>query len=500
MKSIEDYQNTYKNIAKRLNLTGDSVEMIQQMLAYSSYMEEVELVNYVQEASFERSTLLNSKIQHSMNEMYSVTRGLCPRVIINFKPTKYFKYSPFDLVTVSNNFKVYYLGYLEKPDGKNNTKSLGERFKYDAVTIPPSIDPEDNSTWSLICLVTKDTVDKSVKLTTNNLYYFDITESNLSDDVIVRVNGKVKDVTKDFSDHFLNGKIFDLTLPDLGSRLYVSGIYGKNEEVPANTTISVRYFLRSRLADFNKTELKRLDIEGGEMMEIEESRLGAGQEQVSPGIVYIPETLIEDPRAIHYNSNLSRFSSTIFRSRSDLGILLEKAFPDKVRPGGTSITFSSVGDKDKEVSSAVIHYIPMKEGKLLETMEKTGFTNSRKTYYITDKIEIVEGTRYEALASISLSLYQQTNQETLASKIKVILDKYSNKFGVSFGTGRAEGSKVVREINSLISKLDDVKISAVSINIKDRGTGEFMKEADIKSIDPITSYYNINYTIDSEVL
>ena len=156
MKSIEDYQNIYKNIAKRLNLTGDSVEMIQQMLAYSSYMEEVELINYVQEASFERSTLLNSKIQHSMNEMYSVTRGLCPRVIINFKPTKYFKYSPFDLVTVSNNFKVYYLGYLEKPDGKNNTKGLGERFKYDAVTIPPSIDPEDNSTWSLICLVTKD--------------------------------------------------------------------------------------------------------------------------------------------------------------------------------------------------------------------------------------------------------------------------------------------------------------------------------------------------------
>lgn len=499
MKSIEEYQNIYKGIAKKLNLTGDSVEMIQQMLAYASYIEEVEMINYVQEASFERSTLLNSKIQHSMNEMYSVTRGLCPRVILNFKPTKYFKFTPFDLVTVSNNFKVYYLGYLKRTPEGENSANLGDRFRYDAVTIPPSINPEDNNTWSIICLITKDTVDRSIKLSSNNLYYFDIPESNLSDDILVKVNGKVHPTTKDFSDHFLNNKIFDLTLPDLGSRLYVSGIFGKSP-VPANTLVTAKFFLRSKLREYNETELKRLDLEGGELKTIESTRLGVGMEQLSDGLVYIPETLIEDPRAIHYNSSLSRFASTIFRSRSDLGILLEKEYPGKIRTGGTSITFSSIGGESNEVSKAVIHYIPIDNTSTLSDDEKKGFKEKRKTYYITDNVEILEGIKYEAIATISLSLYQQTNQEELSKKVKAILDKYSNKFGINFESGTMGSSKLIREINSQISKLDDVKISSLTIHIKDRVTGEIMKEEAMKNINSTTSYYNINYTIDSEIL
>ena len=87
MRSLQDYIDIYKNIAKNLNLQGDSVEVLAQMLANASYISEVENITYAQEASLEKATLMNSKIQHCMNDMYSVFRGSCPRVIIKFKPT-----------------------------------------------------------------------------------------------------------------------------------------------------------------------------------------------------------------------------------------------------------------------------------------------------------------------------------------------------------------------------------------------------------------------------
>ena len=90
MKSLQDYRDLYRSIASNLNLQGDSVEVLVQMLANASYISEVENVAYVQEASLEKAVLMNSKIQHCMNDMYSVFRGSCPRVILRFHPTKYF--------------------------------------------------------------------------------------------------------------------------------------------------------------------------------------------------------------------------------------------------------------------------------------------------------------------------------------------------------------------------------------------------------------------------
>ena len=114
MRSLQDYINIYRGIANKLNLQGDSVEVLSQMLANASYISEVENITYAQEASLEKSTLVNSKIQHCVDNMYSVFRGSCPRVILNIKPTKYLSYNIYDEVVSSNSFKVYYLGYYDK--------------------------------------------------------------------------------------------------------------------------------------------------------------------------------------------------------------------------------------------------------------------------------------------------------------------------------------------------------------------------------------------------
>ena len=42
MKSLSDYKNIYREIASKLNLQGDSVELLVQLLSNASYIEEVE--------------------------------------------------------------------------------------------------------------------------------------------------------------------------------------------------------------------------------------------------------------------------------------------------------------------------------------------------------------------------------------------------------------------------------------------------------------------------
>ena len=65
MKSLQDYKNLFREIATNLNLSGDSVEMIVQLLSYASYIEENESIIYAQESSLEKANLMNSKIQLS---------------------------------------------------------------------------------------------------------------------------------------------------------------------------------------------------------------------------------------------------------------------------------------------------------------------------------------------------------------------------------------------------------------------------------------------------
>jgi hypothetical protein len=87
MNSKQDYINIYRKICTGLDIYGDSAELLIQLLAEATYISEVEHVVYTQEASLEKASLLNSKIQHCMNDMYSVYRGSCPRVIFRFTPS-----------------------------------------------------------------------------------------------------------------------------------------------------------------------------------------------------------------------------------------------------------------------------------------------------------------------------------------------------------------------------------------------------------------------------
>ena len=493
MRSLQDYIDIYRNIAQNLNLQGDSVEVIAQMLANASYISEVENIAYVQEASLEKATLINSKIQHCVNDMYSVFRGSCPRVIIRFKPTKYFNFNVYDEIVSSNNFKVYYLGYYSNNTTRSTTGTQAvssiDGFIYSPVTIPPA--STDDNTWMIVGLLAKETVSRTWSLDQSNTYYVNCLDENLSSDLWVKVNGDYFDTTREFSSHILNGYIFDLTLPSFGSRLYVADIFRdsfnrEESQTPANTSIEAFYYKFSELSSYNESELRKINIKGAELVSFDSSWLSTkGYEETNTGICLLDEIPRDDVTTIHYKANRDRYVNSILRSNSDIGVVLEEMYPEKVRSGGTSYEFNTIDDN----SSINIYYVPYSDQSILTDSEIQDFISSRTAYYVTDFISVEKGSKYIAVFNIDLELYQNSNVD---SEVKSILDQYGNKFNINL-----ENS--LEEIKALISKISNVKqILGIAITY----TGEDGSQLNQGQITEMTnnlnkSYYQINYVINS---
>ena len=384
MNSKQDYINIYRKIATGLDLYGDSAELLIQLLAESTYISEVEHVVYMQEASLEKASLLNSKIQHCMNDMYSVFRGSCPRVIFKFTPTKYFDLKPFDELVVGNGFKVYYLGYYDPSSEDKVTPgmesvALMNGFVYGPKIIPPSLSGEDE--YIVIGLIAKETSSIDISTVESNTYYVENLAEDLSQDCWVKIGGQYWSVTREFSKHITESQVFDMTLPSFGSRLYVadilrSGAYQRSGiSVQANLRVQGFWYIYSLLESYNQAELKKLVIKG-----TVPKNFGSpfqGFTEVSPGLILIPESSRDTVSTIHYKANRDRYVNSIIRTNSDIGTILEEAYPENVKVGGTSYQFSSL----RLGSSLTLYYVPQDPKSLLTDAQIEEFRNNKKAYY-----------------------------------------------------------------------------------------------------------------------
>lgn len=465
MRSLQDYRNIYAEIARNNGITGDSVELLVQLLANASYISEVENISYVQEASLEKATLVNSKIQHCMNQMYSVFRGRCPRVILKFKPTKYMEFNVYDPIVRSNDFSVYYLGYLSEDNDTEpqvGTRSLPieEGFVYGPCKINPAL--SDDDTYTVIGLLAKEKIDQEWVTSKLNTYYVETLEENLSSDMYVKVGGGLSsedtDTTRVFSDHILNHYIFDLTTTSWSSRLYIYGLFDTTLERDDETTtgeikndaniyLSASYYKFSRISDYKPAELKKINISGATMVEFGDSffqdHSNYKDREVAPGVIIIPELDREGIETIHYKANRDRYVSSIVRSNSDVGTVLEEMYPSKVMPYGTNYIFQS-GDSGSRVD---LYYVPNDPLVLLTDSEVSKFIETKKAYYIVDDIYVNPGRQFTALMNIDLELYKPY---TIDSEISEILATYEKRFGTDLEAASDE-------IKTLISKVSNVK-------------------------------------------
>ena len=449
MRTLQDYQTIFSEIADNLGYTGESIEILIQLLSQAVYIGEVENISYLQEASLEKAILLDSKIQHCMDEMYSVYRGSCPRVILYFKPLKDFKFSRFDRIIVSNNFSVYYLGYY--------TES-GEIVEGD-LELKDTSDPV-----KIIGLIAKESKIANWTLDENNPIYVSCYDNSLSDDVWVKVAGKTVTRTRQFADHLIKGSVFDLTLPGFGSRLYLPGVSGAT----INTPVWAQYFIWSEIDSYNTGELKKINLRGAELLEI------GSESEIAPGVMIIPETKRDSNTTVHYRASRDRYINSMMRSNSDVGDFLREDYPEKVMD--SSYEFSG--------NHLDIYYIPQNQEFPLTSGEKQAFIDSRGAYYVTDDIEIKQGTRYTANFNISLELFQGGSE--IEKSVKEILGTYENRFDVTFNDATKNS------IIALIAKISEVKqVKSMDITyIND--AGQVLSQAPSGK----NSYFKISFTLN----
>lgn len=562
MKSLQDYIDRYSDVANNLGYSGDSVDILIQLLAHASYISEVENISYVQEASLDKATLINSKIQHCVDNMYSVFRGTCPRVMMKIKPSKYITLNPYDLMVTSNNFNIYYLGYYkvtapgEKESAARSTTSItsttsaigtskiidttdvsidesGENqgtsagpsieglsidellkygytgsWEYSSATFYPAVD--DSDIQILIGFLApkrigeKLTVDKIIN--SNNTYYIDCTANNLSDDMyveIVQSNGSRERLarTRVFAEHILEHKIFDLTLPSFGSRLFFANYYkdtiGRDSRsivgMTENTNIHAQFYGYSELGDYNEPELKRVQYKGAELVKFSPEFLKENTvTETSDGLCYIEAIPRDGLNTIHYKASRDRYVSSIIRSNSDIGTVLEESFPDIIMSGGTSYLFTATGS-EKRLGTVDIYYIPKNEGVLLSQGDIDRFKTEKRAYYvITSTISILPGTKYFANFNIDLDLYKHTSDDDWEKTIgeDILVSGYEKKFNIDFN------DSTIREIEALINKLSNVKkISGLTISFTDAsGRPVSMEGKDLNQI-----YFEIKYSITTSI-
>ena len=525
MRTLNDFITTYNRIANRLGYTGSSVEVLVQLLANASYIEELEDMSYVQEASLERATLTNSKIQHCVDRMYSVFRGSCPRVILKIQPSRYLSYKLYDKILSGNRFNIYYTGYykcntaikinetntnnnftniIDTNNGTTDTTEFPEEyvitnFLQNLDTLEdtwineepgegyhqvysdlgfefvhsdlPLISPDEKGEASYIIegLIASSTTKGSETTDSTNGYYVSPVGENLSNDVLVNINSQAVGVTRNFADHILHGKVFDLTIPDFGSRLYIANNLREGRDsntiqgAIANTVVDWTYFNYSELSDYNKSDLERLNIQEVNLTDFNESWLkekNYNLDYADFGISYISEVSRDNLNTVHYKANRDRYVNSIFRTNSDIGTVLEEEFPNKVRTGGTNYVFSTLPNDSN--SSLVIYYIPKSESYILSGSEISNFIKEKRAYYITTKdIEIRKGKRLKAEFNIDVNLYDSSISvgEEINSLLK---DNYEYKFDVIFN------DSTLQNIRALISKVSNVKkISSLSIKLSD---------------------------------
>lgn len=585
MNNIKTYIDRYKTIALNLGYTGKSAEILIQLLAQASYINEVENATYLAESSFEKCSLMNSKIQHCMDHMYSVYRGTCPRVVMKIKPTKYFSLKPFDPLIESSNFTVHYLGYyqvtdleggvvnmaelisklLSGSDSSGNSSSTLDTVRYstllkqidvtcgsniegsnikdgsdldegainpttltleDLVALDPSyykgtwnysdlilspnFDETDSDVQIVIGLIAPKRRDSMViekKIDQTNTYYLDCTADNLSNDMYVKINGEVVERTRLFSEHILDHKIFDLTLPSYGSRLYVANYFkdtiGRNENdlaqfsgddgMTENTEIYAKYFGFSSLSDYSESELSRLNLKGVVFKKFNPSFLvSMGYSEQNTGLCYIKEVEREDSTSIHYRASRERYVSSILRSNSDIGTVLEESFPTIIEPGGTTYQYTLSGEFNR-YSNVNIFYIPKNEGLYLDSESISEFKTNKRAYYaVTDIVSINPGRRYTVNIDVDLELYRMSsdNLNNIVGE-DILKSRYEKKFGIKFD------EKEISELQSLISKLSNIKrVSGISITYVD-SSGNLVSRPDEST--SIYNYFLINYNITTFV-
>lgn len=162
--NLKEITLTLQNLAQSNGYNGTSIDALCLLLARSIYENKIWNTNMALESSFNRSNLLNSRINHAFDCGYSVFRG--ENQIITFK----------NLITVNNinvkkldllmNLGKYKLVYAEDYNIQSNTRNV-----------------------EIKCFLTKEIKSFITTIDNNNAFTCNITDNNISESCSLYING-----------------------------------------------------------------------------------------------------------------------------------------------------------------------------------------------------------------------------------------------------------------------------------------------------------------------
>ena len=392
MKTTQDYYSVLKGIEARLGITGATSEILAQLLSQALYYSEVENISYSQEASLERASQENSKIQHCVDRMYSVVRGTCPRVLLKFIPSKVFSWTIGDAVVETSYFKLYYESYWDPQ-------------KKDWCNSELTVTPTDSEPKIIKCIISKEFLGGTQTVTAANTTFVEFPWSDLSNDELVSIDGQLYETTRLFSKHVEDPEktVFDLTIPDFGLRIYAPDL------LKANSTVAIAVHRYCHLSDFTESELKNIRFRDGDLTAFDQdadrdllSSLSATYE--FPGIICLEASDRDPLTTVHYKANRERYSSSVYRSNSDLAYLLAEEYPEYVKT--TTYKFTGLNSTVEENKTKYYTFIPqqqtIKEESLLKGSKKEGsdgilsITAAPGVTTSTSELKIKDGVSYSS--------------------------------------------------------------------------------------------------------
>ena len=548
MISREELRENLVQIASNNGISGESVDLLIDLITYSKYHEQFEIINAIQENNLSTAKLLNSKIRMCMNVMYPVYRGKNARVKLNFINNTLINKSKFDLLYSSNTFKVY---------------------TENSLNLTPSIDSGISGVnkYSVIGILSTSDLQESTKtIKANEIYYVDFTidrevVSDLSEDVQVFINDTEYPTTRNFYDYIQNeiplvdndayligdkyytvngvswipipesdprvkdlkikgelnsttllpilpSKILDplfvLTTPDYGIRIYKRGYFKPND------IIKIRAVKYTSSEDINYDEFNKIIIPGTQLTS---ALLKDNVVKRSPALnkegnpTYEDNGIINEisrdyEKSLLFNANnYSRLQNKTL-SKSDINALFTEYFIDQVHSainwydgkknseGIDTVTFDS--------GTVYIYYVPKIDNDLITVGQMEVFKQKYGSYFITNTLRAESGV----LMNIEVQIVLVTKKSIdLMSTISSIFTNYS--MILNDPNDKESNLLKPKSIFSEISKIPEVDyIDSLVYTQAVRGSdgdtivlGNDVLKSLPTNIDGIPTYYKFNLNI-----
>jgi hypothetical protein len=433
MKKLQTIEEEFREIAKSNNLKGDSVELLIKLLSYNRYESELSSRVSLLEALPSRASNINSKIEHAINNMYSVYRGKNATLKFKIKITGVLSINRFEKI-YSDRFNTFY--YSHCIDSKGNSIYGDYTFIY-------------GQEYELIFIKSTQVITGSMTVDSSNPHLIELLVDNVSEDYMLKDSLESSvglETTKDFFVHLdssldplQNGIVFDLTIASYGVRFYSPEADGFNSSLSYQLTYVP--FLDSEIVESN---FEKMSVEGAE--------------------IYYDSFEVTKPISresvdnLLYNLQKNTVLQSRVRSNSDVLDQFRSLFSNK-------IVDCSLGDYDLQEDKLTVYYIPLNsdspEGSPSDyelTKEEKDLYLDSSMYYVTKNIDFIP-------------LYDYSNSIPLFTNLSIIID---SKIDISLVSDELKsleyvlGATVdVNKLTGAINNLDGVLYSELSITKSD---------------------------------